>query len=110
LRVLVALTLLLTAADHWTTWLCLHRPVEGWLIEEANPLADWLFGWAGLVPGLVVDSGVTLAAVAFLATTTGFSKRTRCSLLASIGVATAYAVANNLHAIASLGISPLGLG
>ena len=43
LRALTGLTLLLTGADHWTTYLCLRLPVEGWEVIEANPLADWLF-------------------------------------------------------------------
>ena len=53
MRILALLTLFMTAADHWTTWLCLHRPVEGWKVTEANPISDWLFGAVGLVPGLL---------------------------------------------------------
>jgi hypothetical protein len=69
LHALAGLTLLLTAADHWTTYLCLRGPVQGWRVSELNPLADWLFVKFGLVPGLLIDSTITLAAVAFLATT-----------------------------------------
>ena len=43
LALLAVLTLALTAADHWTTYLCLRAPVEGWQVTEANPLASWLF-------------------------------------------------------------------
>ena len=68
--ILAILTLLLSAADHWTTYLCLRAPVAGWHVAEANPLAEWLFASFGLVPGLLIDSGVTLVAVAFLLSTT----------------------------------------
>ena len=36
---------------------------------EANPMAEWLFGSVGLVPGILFDSAITLVAVAFLLTT-----------------------------------------
>ena len=48
---LAGLTVVLTAADHWTTYLCLRGPVEGWRVSELNPLADWLFATFGLVSG-----------------------------------------------------------
>lgn len=110
MRVLAGMALLMTAADHWTTWLCLHRPVDNWEVVEANPLAEWLFHSVGLLPGLAIDSFVTLLAVAFLWRTPVFTTRTKCSLLAVILLATGYAVANNAIAISMLGISPLGRG
>ncbi len=66
MRLLALLTLLISAADHWTTYLCLRHPVAGWEVAEANPLADWLFSTAGLIPGLLIDSAVTVCGVAFL--------------------------------------------
>jgi hypothetical protein len=108
LHVLAATTLLLTGADHWTTYLCLRRPVSGWEIVEANPLAQWLFDWAGLLPGLLIDSAITLLAIIFVMTTTRFPKPAKYSVLAFITMTTAYAVANNLQALTALGISPLG--
>ena len=60
---LATLTVLLSAADHWTTYLCLSKPVAGVVVSEANPIADWLFSSVGLVPGLLVDSVLTLAAL-----------------------------------------------
>ncbi len=77
---LAALTLLLTAADHWTTYLCLRAPVDGWLVTEANPIAEWLFGSLGLVPGLIIDSVVTIFALAFLLTTPRLPKTHPSSL------------------------------
>ena len=109
LRTLAGLTLLLTGADHWTTYLCLRTPVAGWDVMEANPIADWLFGLAGLVPGLFIDSVVTLAAIAFLLTTAHFARGVKLGLLGFIALTTGYAVANNLHAMSDLGLSPLGL-
>ena len=66
LHLLAALTLLLSAADHWTTYLCLRSPVSGFDVTEANPFSAWLFQSVGLVEGLMIDSLLTVAALAFL--------------------------------------------
>lgn len=110
LRTLAGLTLLLTGADHWTTYLCLRLPVTGWEVMEANPLADWLFGIAGLVPGLAIDTGITLAAIGFLLTTNRFAESVKLGLLAFIATTTGYAVINNIGAMSDLGLSPIGIG
>jgi hypothetical protein len=102
---LVGTTLLLTAADHWTTYVCLRHPVDGWAVAEANPLADWLFQSLGLVPGLLVDSAVTLFAVAFLLVTDRFPRRIKTAFFAIVTVWTAHAVINNLFAIQDLGLA-----
>ncbi len=109
LRTLAGLTLLLTGADHWTTYLCLRTPVRGWEVIEANPLAEWLFEATGLVPGLAIDSTITLLALAFLLTTHRFAEGVKLGLLAFIATTTGYAVFNNLTAMQDLGLSPLGL-
>jgi hypothetical protein len=106
LRLFAITTILLTGADHWTTYLCLHAPVDGWRVVEANPIAEWLFGWAGLSNGLIIDSVVTLAAVVFLSTTNVFGRTLKISLLAIITMSTGYAVVNNLGAISRLGLAP----
>ena len=106
LRFFAFTTILLTCADHWTTWLCLHAPVSGWQVSEANPMADWLFEWAGLSGGLMIDSLVTLGAVFFLLTTAVFGRTLKVALLALITCATGYAVVNNFEAIHRMGISP----
>jgi hypothetical protein len=105
---LAALTLLLAAVDHWTTYLCLRRPVDGWVVTEVNPIADWLFATVGLVPGLLLDSAITLAAIAFLLSTRRFSRVTKGAFLAAVSAWTFYAVLNNLRAVGALGLSPLG--
>jgi len=107
LPALVALTLLLTAADHWTTWLCLRSPVPGWEVSEANPLAHWLFQGLGLVPGLMLDSVLTLLALYLLILTPLVPRRAKSGFLAVVVVWTGWAVVNNLQAILALGISPL---
>ena len=58
LRLLALLTLMLSASDHWTTYLCLRRPVDGFDVTEANPLAAWLFDSVGLVEGLAEVKGL----------------------------------------------------
>ena len=106
LRVFVITTILMTCADHWTTYLCLHAPVDGWSVVEANPIAEWLFGWAGLRNGLVIDSLLTLGAVLFLSTTDVFGRTLKISFLAVITMSTGYAVINNLAAISRMGLAP----
>ena len=110
LRLLAGVTLLLTAADHWTTFLCLEAPAEGWDVTEANPVADYLFSSLGVVPGLVIDSLVTVLAIAYLLTTTRLPLKAKYSFLCLVVVWTSYAVANNLAAISLLGLNPLGIG
>ncbi len=105
---LIAAIVLLTAADHMTTWLCLREPVSGFVVTEANPAAAWLFGQTGLVQGLVLDSVLTFAALLFLASTRRFSPQLKTALLCFVALATSYAVTNNLIAIAALGIGPFG--
>ena len=110
LRTMAIATLLLTGADHWTTWLCLREPIQGWSVVEANPVVDWLFSAAGLSGGLLIDSLVTLLAVAFLLHTRTFSRNAKHAFLLVVSLMTGYAVVNNLQAISALGISPLGIG
>jgi hypothetical protein len=105
---LVALTLLLTAADHWTTYLCLRSPVPGWQVAEANPLAEWLFETLGLVPGILVDSVVTLAAITFLLVTPLVPRTAKGAFFLLVVAWTGWAVHNNLGALAAMGLSPLG--
>jgi len=108
MHALAALTVLLSAADHWTTYLCLRAPIDGWLVAEANPLAQWLFDSFGLVPGLMIDSGVTLGAIAFLVSTRQIPKLTKGLFFGLVIVGTTVAVYNNWIAIRALGLSPLG--
>jgi hypothetical protein len=109
LRLLALLTLLLTTADHWTTWLCLHAPVPGWNVSEANPAASWLFESTGLLPGLLIDSAITLAAVAFLVTTRALPRRAKLGFLGVISLCTGYAVLNNAIAIHDMGLMSAGV-
>ena len=108
MRILALFTLLLSAADHWTTYLCLRQPVSGWHVAEANPLADWLFGSVGLVPGLMIDSAVTLLAVGFLLATRQVPQVAKGVFFAVVIAWTGFAVANNWQALQALGLSPLG--
>ena len=110
LRLLALTTVTLTAADHWTTYLCLRRPIQGWSVIEANPIAEWLFESAGLLPGLMIDTAITVVAVGFLLLTPRFPRAAKLSFLAVISLMTGYAVVNNVQAIQALGLSPLGVG
>ena len=99
--------LVLSSADHWTTYLCLRGPVEGFDVTEANPLAAWLFDTLGLLPGLAIDALVTLAAVAFLVVTHRLPDPVKLLFLVGVAAWTASAVTNNMNALRDLGISPL---
>jgi hypothetical protein len=104
LRLLVLLTLLLSAADHWTTWLCLRGPVSGWEIREMNPFSEWLFLWIGVGPGLLLDSGLTLCGLGFLALTARVPRAAKLGFLSAVVLGTGFAVANNLDAISRMGL------
>ena len=106
LRLLVGMTIALTCADHWTTWLCLHAPVEGWAVVEANPVAGWLFAHTGLGMGLLIDSLLTVAAIAYLARTSALADGVKLALLAIIAGFTGFAVVSNLGAITQMGLAP----
>ncbi len=106
---LAALTLALSAADHWTTWICLRRPVQGWEVVEANPISDWLFQTIGLVPGLLLDSAITVVAIGFVIATPRMPDTVKVICLTFICSWTAYAVVNNVGAIEALGLSPMGI-
>jgi hypothetical protein len=110
LHLLAAVTVLLSAADHWTTYLCLRSPVSGFDVTEANPLSAWLFQSVGLTEGLVIDSLLTIAALAFLITTPWLPRPAKMTFLVAVIGWTGFAVANNLQAIYLLGLSPLGAG
>jgi hypothetical protein len=108
LTLLTLVVLLLTAFDHWTTWLCLRAPVPGFDVTESNPIAARLFDWLGVSTGLAIDAAATLGALVFLAATPRLPRVAKLALLSAIGVWTAAAVANNLAAMATLGLPPLG--
>ena len=108
LPLLVGLTVLLTAADHWTTYLCLRAPVSGWDVTEANPLAEWLFGSVGLVEGLMLDTACSVVAIAFLLTTSLVPGHAKRGFFVLVVGWTAWAVVNNVQALYALGLSPWG--
>jgi hypothetical protein len=108
LQFLALLTLALSAVDHWTTYLCLRSPVAGWTVTEANPISDWLFEGVGLVPGLVIDSVVTVVAVILLLTTSRVPQYAKGAFFSLVVLTTGYAVINNVEALSALGLSPLG--
>jgi hypothetical protein len=108
LHAMAILTMVLSAADHWTTYLCLRAPRSEWIVTEANPIAEWLFAFAGLVPGLLIDSAITVAAVFFLVVTRRLSHPSKLFFFLFIAASTGYAVINNVQAISVMGLSLLG--
>lgn len=108
MRILALLTLVASAADHWTTYLCLRAPVSGWQVTEANPLADWLFQSIGLVPALLLDSALTVFALGFVLMTRRIPLPLKSGFLTAVLLWTGVAVANNWQAVQLLGLSPTG--
>ena len=108
LQLLALLTLALTAADHWTTYLCLRNPIDGWIVTEANPLAEWLFESVGLVPGLLLDSAISIAAIGFVLTTGLFTRSVKGACFGLLMLSTGFAVINNVRALEALKLSSLG--
>jgi len=103
--VLGVLVVLLNVADNTTTFLCLRHPVEGFEVFEANPVARWLFDSIGLAQGLVLEMGITTAAIAFLVHTDRIPKRTKLLLLSVLAALPAWAALNNLFVIRAVGLS-----
>ncbi|MDX1648851.1 MAG: DUF5658 family protein [Myxococcota bacterium] len=103
---LAAVALLVSLADHWTTWICLRDPVSGWRASEANPLAAWLFGQVGLAEGLLLDSAVTAVALLFLARTRSVPEPAKLVLFAAVIFGTGVVVVHNLEAAHLLGVVP----
>ena len=106
--VLAFLVLVVSGADHWTTYLCLRDPVVGWNVTEANPISAWLFLTIGLGSGLWMDTLATVLGMGFLIKTRMVPEEVKLLFLAVVIASTAYAVDNNLDALFQLGISPLG--
>lgn len=108
LHLLAVVTLLLSLADHWTTYLCLRTPISGFEVAEANPIAAWLFDSVGLVEGLMIDTTLTIGALAFLITTRRMPRAAKLIFLLAVIGWTGFAVANNLKAMQLVGLSLLG--
>jgi hypothetical protein len=100
-----ALVVLFNLADNTTTFLCLRRPVAGFEVVEANPIARWLFASVGLVEGLVLEMLITTAAIAFLVLTRRIPDRIRFTLLVVLALLPAWASLNNLLVIRTVGLS-----
>jgi hypothetical protein len=96
--------LLATVGDHYTTWMCLRAPVAGWEITEINPIAAYLFQVFGLVPGLLIDSFLTVIAVTCVYRTDAFTDKLKIGGGLAATALTVYAVVNNVKAMFALGI------
>jgi hypothetical protein len=84
----------------------LHAPVAGYAVVEANPVAGWLFAHTGLGTGLLIDSVLTVTAIAYLALTSALADGVKLTLLAVIACCTGFAVVSNLGAITQMGLAP----
>jgi hypothetical protein len=101
--ILILAIWLLTAGDHYTTWLALHAPVPGWTVIEGNPVARWLFDTFGLVGGLFIDSVWTFAAGVYCYKAR-VAEETKIVVCLVICLITGYAIWNNAQALYSTGI------
>lgn len=103
--VLGALVILFNLADNTTTFLCLNRPIPGFTVIEANPLARLLFDTIGLLEGLVVEMAITLVAVGFLVFTRRLSPQLKLIVLTVLIILPAWAVVNNLNVMKAIGVT-----
>lgn len=102
LRILALAVILLSTADHWTTYQCLIQPAPGFTVAEGNPLAAWLFERIGLVPGLLLDSAITLCAMWVIIRTELIPRGARIVFLSATCAWTGLAVWNNLTILHTL--------
>jgi len=102
--VLALLALVFNAADNFTTYLCLNRPIDGFEVYEANPLAAWGFHWIGLEVGLILEMLLCVVAVGFLVYSQMLPRRVTLGLLVLLTVLPAGAALNNLTVMRELGI------
>ncbi len=79
--------------------------MRGFDVFEANPLARWLFNGVGLFEGLLIETLVTSAAIAFLVVTHRVPSGTKLLLLGFLAALPAWAVANNMAVMHEVGIS-----
>ncbi len=105
LKSLAVGVILASTADHWTTYLCLREPITGFNVTEGNPLAAWLFGQVGLVPGLLLDSLITLMAVLVVVKTDLVPHGLKLGFFGAVCVWTGLAVANNVAILQALGLA-----
>ncbi len=105
LKLLAVGVILASTADHWTTYLCLRAPVTGFDVTEGNPLAAWLFGQVGLVPGLLLDSLITLFAVFVVVKTELVPHGLKIAFFGAVVAWTGLAVANNVAILQALGLA-----
>ncbi len=101
-----ALAVLINLLDNATTFLCLQAPPLGFDVYEANPIARWIFESVGLVQGLLLETVITTAAVAFLVGTHVIGTRPKLLLLLGLVLLPAWAVANNLRVMDAIGVMP----
>ena len=103
------LAVVLNLLDNTTTFLCLRAPVQGFEVFEANPVARWIFEAVGLIEGLMIETVITTAAVAFLVLTPRIPRNARVALLLVLALLPAWAVANNMQVIYEIGLEVPGL-
>ena len=107
-QILAAIALLCALADHWTTYVCLRTPSQTLEVTEANPLAAWAFAEIGLVPGLLIDTAVTAAALVVIVMTRLVPRPWKIAAFTLLIATSGFAVANNLVAMQLLGLTLSG--
>lgn len=107
LKLLAAGVILASTADHWTTYLCLRAPASGFDVMEGNPLAAWLFEQVGLVPGLLLDSLITITAVTVVVKTSLLPHALKLGFFVAVCLWTGFAVVNNLAILQALGLASI---
>ena len=94
----------LSAADHYTTYLMLANPIPGWDVWESNPVAKWLFDTFGLIPGLAIDSVFTIGAGIWAYGTSLVIEEWKIVWCIVVCGGTWYAVHNNVNVLYTTGV------
>jgi hypothetical protein len=95
--------MVVTLGDAYTTWACLHETIPG--VVEVNPIAAWLFGLIGLVPGLVVDGIGTALVLGLFGATKRISPTYKSLFLLPVLVFNVWAVWHNYQIMIELGLT-----
>ena len=81
------------------------RRFPGTRWPRPTPVAAWLFGSIGLVPGLALEMAVTSSAIAFLVLTRHVPHRVKLLILFVLAALPAWAAINNSLVIHTTGLT-----
>lgn len=104
LRILYVLVNLANLGDDITTYIALTSTVQlGFFIEEANPIARWLFDTMGLAQGLVFETVIMVAISTWLLLVKNLPYKLKFGVFAILLTMTVAAFVNNVWVLSTKG-------